>query len=64
MLSKRLLASIVLDKKKLNRDTKNSCRIECIPTIHLLTNTEKEDLINYLNKACDLLRASYIRSLK
>ena len=64
MLNKRLLASIVLDKKKLNKDTKNSCRIECIPTIHLLTNTEKEDLINCLNKACDLLRASYIRSLK
>ena len=64
MLNKRLLTSIVLDKKKLNKDAKNSCEIECIPTIHLLTNTEKEELINCLNKACDLLRASYIRSLK
>ena len=64
MLNKRLLASIVLDKKKLNKDIKNSCKIECIPTINLLTKTEKEELVNHLNKACDLLRMSYIRGNK
>ena len=64
MLNKRLLASIVLDKKKLNKDIKDSCKIECIPTINLLTKTEKEELIEHLNKACDLLRISYTRSIK
>ena len=64
MLNKRLLASIVLDKKKLNKDIKDSCKIECIPTINLLTDTEREELINHLSKACDLLRISYVRSVK
>ena len=64
MFNKRLLASIVLDKKRLNKGIKNSCKIECIPTINLLTDTEREELINHLNKACDLLRISYVRSIK
>ena len=64
MINKRLLASIVLDKKKLNKGIKDSCKIECIPTINLLTKTEKEELVDHLNKACDLLRMSYIRGNK
>jgi hypothetical protein len=64
MLNKRLLASIVLDKKKLNKDIKDSCKIECIPTIKLLNKEEYNELRECLNKACDLLRKSYIRSLK
>jgi len=61
MLNKRLLASIVLDKKKLKKEVKGSCIIECIPTIKTLNKEEKENLREYLNLACDLLRTSYIR---
>ena len=61
MFNKRLLASIVLDKKKLEKGFKESCVIECIPTIKTLSKEEKEDLIKYLNLACDLLRTSYVR---
>ena len=61
MFNKRLLASIVLDKKKLEKGVKESCVIECIPTVKTLNKEEKEDLIRYLNLACDLLRTSYIR---
>ena len=64
MFNKRLLASIVLDKKKLKVSVKDSCNIECIPTIKLLTNTEREELKRCLNIACDLLRTSYLRSTK
>ena len=64
MFSKRLLVTITLDKKKLKSSIKDSCKIECIPTINLLTDTEREELINHLNKACDLLRISYVRSVK
>ena len=64
MFNKRLLASIVLDKKKLKESVKDSCNIECIPTINLLTKTEMEELKSCLNRACDLLRTSYIRGLK
>ena len=62
MFNKRLLASIVLDKKKLKESVKDSCNIECIPTINLLTKTEMEELKSCLNRACELLRTSYIRS--
>ena len=64
MFNKRLLASIVLDKKKLKESVKDSCNIECIPTIKLLTKTEMEELKRCLNRACDLLRTSYLRSIK
>ena len=64
MFNKRLLASIVLDKKKLKVSVKDSCNIECIPTIKLLTKTEMEELKRCLNRACDLLRTSYLRSIK
>lgn len=61
MFNKRLLASITLDKKKLEKGIEGSCIIECIPTIKTLNKEEKEDLREYLNLACDLLRTSYIR---
>lgn len=64
MFNKRLLASIVLDKKKLKVSVKDSCNIECIPTINLLTKTEREELKRCLNRACDLLRTSYLRANK
>ena len=64
MFNKRLLASIVLDKKKLKVSVKDSCNIECIPTIKLLTKTEMEELKRCLNRACELLRTSYLRSIK
>lgn len=64
MFNKRLLASIVLDKKKLKVSVKDSCNIECIPTIKLLTKTEMEELKSCLNRACDLLRTSYLRANK
>lgn len=64
MFNKRLLASIVLDKKKLKESVKDSCNIECIPTIKLLTKTEREELKRCLNRACDLLRTSYLRANK
>ena len=64
MFNKRLLVSIILDKKKLKEDIKGSCNIECIPTIKLLNKEEYNELRECLNKACDLLRKSYIRSLK
>ena len=64
MFNKRLLASIVLDKKKLKVSVKDSCNIECIPTIKLLTKAEMEELKRCLNRACDLLRTSYLRSTK
>lgn len=62
MFNKRLLVSITLDKKKLRKSVKDSCNIECIPTIKLLTKTEREELRECLNKACELVRESYIRS--
>ena len=61
MINKRLLASIVLDKKKLKKEIKGSCNIECIPTVKALNEKEREDLKKYLNLACDLLRTSYVR---
>ena len=64
MFNKRLLVSIVLDKKKFKEDIKGSCNIECIPTIKLLNKEEYNELRECLNKVCDLLRKSYIRSLK
>lgn len=64
MFNKRLLASIVLDKKKLKESVKDSCNIECIPTIKLLTKTEMEELKRCLNRACELLRTSYLRANK
>ena len=64
MFNKRLLVSITLDKKKLKKNVKGSCNIECIPTIKLLTKTEREELRECLNRACELVRESYIRSLR
>ena len=61
MFNKRLLVSIVLDKKKLEKGFKESCVIECIPTVKTLSKEEKEDLVKYLKLACDLLRTSYVR---
>jgi len=61
MFNKRLLVSIVLDKNKLKKGIKDSCIIECIPSIKTLNKEEKENLKKYLNLACDLLRTSYIR---
>ena len=62
MFNKRLLVSITLDKNKLKKSVKDSCNIECIPTIKLLTKTECEELRECLNRACELVRESYIRS--
>lgn len=62
MFNKRLLVSITLDKNKLRKSVKDSCNIECIPTIKLLTKTEREELRECLNRACELVRESYIRS--
>ena len=42
MFNKRLLVSITLDKKKLRKSVKDSCNIECIPTVKLLTKIECE----------------------
>ena len=56
MFNKRLLVSITLDKKKLRKSVKDSCNIECIPTIKLLTKTEREELRECLNRACELVR--------
>ena len=64
MFNKRVLVSITLDKKKLKKNVKGSCNIECIPTIKLLTKTEREELRECLNRACELVRESYIRSLR
>ena len=64
MWSKRLLVSITLDKKKLKKNVKDSCNIECIPTVKLLTKTEYEELRSCLNRSCELLRESYIRTLR
>ena len=64
MWNKRLLVSITLDKKKLKRSVKDSCNIECIPTIRLLTKTEYKELRSCLNRACELLRESYVSSLR
>ena len=61
MFNKRLLVSITLDKKKLRKSVKDSCNIECIPTIKLLTKTEREDWSECLNRACELVRESYVR---
>lgn len=61
MFNKRLLVSITLDKKKLRKSVKDSCNIECIPTIKLLTKTEREELRECLNRACELVRESYVR---
>ena len=61
MWNKRLLVSITLDKNKLKTDTKGSCKIECIPTINLLTKTEYKELRDCLNRATEILRESYIR---
>ena len=61
MFNKRLLVSITLDKNKLKKNVKDSCNIECIPTVKLLTKTEREELRECLNRACELLRESYIR---
>ena len=61
MFNKILLASITLDKKKLKKGIDKYCIVECIPTIKTLSKEEKEDLIKYLNLACDLLRTSYVR---
>ena len=62
MFNKRLLASIILNKKKLKVDVKESCNIECIPTVNLLTKTEYKELRECLNRATEILRESYIRS--
>ena len=64
MFNKRLLVSITLDKNKLRKSVKDSCNIECIPTIKLLTKTEHEELRECLNRACELVRESYVRSLR
>ena len=64
MFNKRLLVSITLDKNKLRKSVKDSCNIECIPTIKLLTKTEREELRECLNRACELVRESYVRSLR
>ena len=64
MFNKRLLVSITLDKKKLRKSVKDSCNIECIPTIKLLTKTEREELRECLYRACELVRESYIRSCR
>ena len=64
IFSKRLLVSIILDKKKLEKGIEGSCVIECIPTVKTLSKEEKEDLTKCLNLACDLLRTSYVRYIK
>ena len=64
MFNKILLGSIILDKRKLKKQEKNSCIIECIPTMRLLSADEQFELVEHLNKACDLLRKSYIISRK
>jgi hypothetical protein len=61
MFNKRLLVSITLDKNKLKKNVKDSCNIECIPTVKLLTKTEREELRECLNRACELVRESYVR---
>ena len=49
IFNKRLLVSIILDTKKLEKEIEGSCVIECIPTTKTLSKEEKEDLIKYLN---------------
>ena len=60
MLNKVLLASIVLDKKKLKIQEKGSCISECIPTIKLLSEEEQDEVKQCLDRVCELLRKSYI----
>ena len=61
MLNKRLLVSIMLDKKRLSKRAEGSCIIECIPSIATLNGEEMQKLKESLGLACDLLRLSYIR---
>ena len=61
MFNNLLLASITLNKKKLKKGVKDSCYIECIPTVRTLTDTEFKELRNCLNRATEILRRSYIR---
>ena len=50
MLNKRLLALIILDKKKLDKKVEDSCIIQCIPSVITLDSEEKQklkDMIDY-----------------
>ena len=60
MFNKRLLASITLDKKMLKNRVENSCIIQVIPTTKILCKDEQDELTKCLNRACELLRKSYI----
>ena len=64
MFNKRLLLSIILDKKKLKEKVEGSCTIQCIPTTKLLSDDEYEELVSCVNRACELLREAYIKSIK
>lgn len=63
MFDKRLLLAITLDKKKLKRQVKGSCEIQCMSVVKLLTNEEYSELRKCINRACELLREAYIRSM-
>lgn len=63
MFNKRLLLAITLDKKKLKRQVEGSCEIQCIPVIKLLTDEEHSELRECMNRACELLREAYVRSM-
>lgn len=63
MFDKRLLLTITLDKKKLKRRVEGSCKIQCIPVIKLLTDEEHSELHKCINRACELIREAYIRSI-
>lgn len=61
MFSKRLLASIVIDKKKLKKSVKGSCYIEIAPLMEFLSEEEYKKLRNHLNNACVILRRAFIK---
>lgn len=63
MFNKRLLLAITLDKKKLKRQVEGSCEIQCIPVVKLLTDEEHSELHKCINRACELLREAYVRSM-
>ena len=63
MWNKKVLANIILDKKKLKYEIEGSCTVRCLSIANeYLTKTEYKELKKCLNRAVELLRKSYIRS--
>lgn len=61
MLNKRLLASIVIDNKKLKKSVEGSCYIEIAPLMKYMSEEDYLTLRTCLNRACDILRKAFIK---